>query len=53
MKKIKLRCIYCKKIINTKKDNYGWHYSKDGFIEKCYFSIFPMKYTIKINNKQK
>jgi hypothetical protein len=34
----KYKCVYCKKILDTTKDNYGWHNNKKGELEKCYFA---------------
>jgi hypothetical protein len=41
-----LKCIYCRKKLDVKKDNYGWHINKaTGGLERCYFANMPMKLT--------
>lgn len=47
-KRSKLKCVYCKKYLDTSKPNYGWHYNEVGAIEKCYFSNMPIQVATKM-----
>lgn len=42
---MKPKCVICKKLHNpkSKSGNYGWHYTKEGNVEKCAYSILPMQ----------
>lgn len=42
-----MKCTICKKNLNTKKENYGWHINKEGHIEKCSFQNMSMQYITK------
>jgi len=42
-----MKCVYCKKVLDTTKANFGWHIGKKGWIEKCYFQNMPMQYLSK------